>query len=783
MDEEQARRTLEELCERIALIDAKDLPGLAQAHTGLESFAEWAAENSSMPELEAVATAAARTINNIIIEEGGPPEAQLARIGEMLDYLQRALRDGAAPALPAAWGIALPGSGVEQSRQSAQPADGNGAEPAQPEPSPSSGSPGGSGESEEQPAESAESEETAPAYGCETLSEDTDLLQEFFQEANEHLGQADLHLLTLESDPDDRDAIDAVFRAFHTIKGAAGFLQMQTMQTLAHVAESLLDKVRQGVVRMEGEAVDLSFEAVDGLKRLTKEYQEALAAGSMTPPAGWVGDLAARLDIVTNNQGAPPRLGEILIESGAATAEDVDQALEQQAISETPRKLGEILVSTGKVKARDAAEGLRKQEEQRRATFQNREAIKVDADRLDHLVDLIGELVIAGAMVRQAPEVNNDPMSELGRRLTLMDKITRELQEISMSLRMVTLRGPFQKMARLARDLAKSANKKVAFRTEGEDTELDKNVVDQMADPLMHMVRNAVDHGIEPPQERVANGKPEQATLTLRAFHERGAVAIEIEEDGRGLNREAILAKAVDRSLIQEGENPPDHEVWNLIFQPGFSTAKEITDVSGRGVGMDVVQRKIAALRGQTEIRSQAGGGTVFTIRLPLTLAIIDGMGLAAGDERYIVPIGNVVRAVRPEAEELYTVAQKGEMLKQQGALIPLFRLSRLLDIRGGEDTATNAIALIVEDGGNQIAVLADTLLGQQQTVIKPLGQGIPRVTGVAGGAIMSDGRVGLILDVAGLIRRTHKTISEPAVGAVAGGQDALATAHAEATE
>ena len=769
MGEEHALKNLEELCERIALIDAKDLPGLAEAHSVFESLAEWAEAHTLMPEVDAVARAAAGLISNVILEEGGSPESQLARIGEMLDYLQRALREGQAPPLPEAWGIVLETSEVSP------------AEPEQPAQADSAGEPEQPGQPAE-PDPSTESEDTV-SYGCETITEDMDLLQEFFQEANEHLAQADLHLLTLESEPDNRDAIDAVFRAFHTIKGAAGFLQMQTMQTLAHEAESLLDKVRQGDLRMEGEAVDLSFEAVDGLKRLVSEYEDAMRTGGVTPPAEWVGGLAERLEAVVSNVKAPPRLGEILVESGAATAEDVEHALEEQALSETPRKLGEILVSSGKVKARDAAEGLRKQEDQRRAMFQSREAIKVDADRLDHLVDLIGELVIAGAMVRQAPEVSDNPMSELGRRLTLMDKITRELQEISMSLRMVTLRGTFQKMARLARDLAKKSGKKVAFATEGDDTELDKNVVDQMADPLMHMVRNAVDHGIEAPDERVAKGKPEQATLTLRAFHERGAVAIEIEEDGKGLDRGAIVSKAIERGLIQEGDNLPDHEVWNLIFQAGFSTAKQVTDVSGRGVGMDVVQRKIAALRGQTEIRSRPDEGTTFTIRLPLTLAIIDGMGLAAGKERYIVPIGNVVRAVRPESKELHTVAQKGEMLKQQGALIPMFRLSRLLDIRGSEETATNAIALIVEDGGNQIALLADTLLGQQQTVIKPLGQGIPRVTGVAGGAIMSDGRVGLILDVAGLIRRTHESSSETAVGAVPGEQSACAMAHAEVRE
>jgi two-component system chemotaxis sensor kinase CheA len=503
---------------------------------------------------------------------------------------------------------------------------------------------------------------------------------------------------------------------------------------------------------MEGQVIDLCFEAADGLKQLVEEQQAVLGSGAAPQVTESIHDLVVRLEALTA-QGKPvKRVGQILIESGTATAESITRALEVQAGSDPPRKLGEVLVSTGAVRARDAVEALRKQQEQRRPVLQARESIKVDADRLDVMVDLIGELVIAEAMVSQTPMGQEGSEALLARRLGHMDKITRELQSISMSMRMVPVRGTFQKMARLVRDLAKKVGKDVEFITEGEDTELDKNVVDMVADPLMHMVRNSVDHGIESPEGREAAGKPRQARVTLRAYHEGGGIYIDITDDGQGLDRKAILAKAVERGLVQPGEEPPDSDVWGLIFQPGFSTAKEVTDVSGRGVGMDVVQRNINALHGRIDIRSERGVGSTFSIRLPLTLAIIDGMAVMVGEERFIIPIGNVVRATRPQPGEVHTINTSGEVLHQHDRLLPLFRLHALMDIPNAEHDPEKGIVLILEDAGRRIAVLADDLIGQQQVVIKPLGKSLGSVPGLAGGAIMPDGRVGLILDTASLL-------------------------------
>jgi len=367
---------------------------------------------------------------------------------------------------------------------------------------------------------------------------------------------------------------------------------------------------------------------------------------------------------------------------------------------------------------------------------------------------MIGELVIAESMVSQSEELRELNSTKLARHLSQLDKITRELQEMATSLRMVPLRSTFQKMARLVRDLAKKSGKPVEFVMTGEDTELDKSVVDKIGDPLVHMVRNAVDHGIEvSPEERRKRGKPPVGRIELRAFHKGGNIHIEIEDDGRGLDCEAILAKARERGLVREGDSLSEREIFNLIFQPGFSTAKVVTDVSGRGVGMDVVKRNIEALRGQIEIQSEPGKGSVFSIRLPLTLAIIDGMVVRVGAERYIVPTLNIVRSVRPRPQDLSTVLHRGEMLSLQGELIPLFRLAELFEIEGAQQDPTEGLVVVVEDEGRQIGLLTDELVGQQQIVIKTLGEALQGVRGISGGAIMPDGRVGLILDVGGLIR------------------------------
>jgi two-component system chemotaxis sensor kinase CheA len=378
--------------------------------------------------------------------------------------------------------------------------------------------------------------------------------------------------------------------------------------------------------------------------------------------------------------------------------------------------------------------------------------VRVDKNRLDKLIDTIGELVIAQSMAQE----EFDTLAALNGRHSLalpeLSKISRDLQELSLSLRMVPLAGTFQKMTRLVRDLSRKLGKPVELELHGEETELDKTVVDRLGDPLMHMVRNAIDHGLEPSAaDRLAAGKPAEGLITLRAYHQGGNVYIELTDDGRGLDKDRILRKAVEKGIVSEGQRLTDTEIYALIFAPGFSTAAAVTDVSGRGVGMDVVRRNVEALQGNILIRTQFGKGTTFTIRLPLTLAIMDGLMVGLAGDVYVFPLLSVVESFRPKPADVHTVAGHGEALTVRGEVVPLLRLYRLLGRPPSATEPTQALVVLVEDQGKKYAVLVDELLGQMQAVVKSLDANYKRVDGLAGATILGDGRVAMILDIHGL--------------------------------
>ena len=318
-----------------------------------------------------------------------------------------------------------------------------------------------------------------------------------------------------------------------------------------------------------------------------------------------------------------------------------------------------------------------------------------------------------------------------------------------MSMRMVPLKSTFQKLTRLVRDVALKAGKVVELITDGEETELDRNMVDAIADPLVHMVRNAVDHGVEGPADREKAGKPRAGRVKLAAFQQGGSVIVELRDDGRGLNRDRILAKAIEKGLVSANHALTDSEIMALIFAPGFSTAEQVTDISGRGVGMDVVRRNIESIRGRIDIQSVLGQGTTFQIRLPLTLAVTDGMLVRVGDERYIVPLTSISLSFRPEPDMLSTIPPRGEVVMLRGEVLQVVRLHQMFGISGAVTNPTEAILMIIGDGEHRVALLVDQLLGQQQVVAKALGDGVGEIPGISGGAILSDGRVGLIIDVA----------------------------------
>jgi two-component system chemotaxis sensor kinase CheA len=607
---------------------------------------------------------------------------------------------------------------------------------------------------------------------------DRDILNDFISESREHLEISDLKIMSLETNPKDQAAVDAVFRAFHSIKGVAAFLGLEGIRTLAHEAETLLDKIRSGEFTFSSGLVDLFLESVDAMRKLLA----ALMGTSEHAPGpeerdGWnallgrirsaiAGKASGKTPVAGHPEHLAPasgmKLGEILVQAGAVTSEDLQGALSSQELGEGNGRLGELLVQDGKASAQAVTQALRSQKSSSeespaadRAVVAVKETVKVEADRLDRLLDAIGELVIAESMIVQSPELRGKVSSTMAQRLTHLDKITRGLQEMGTSLRMVPIRPVFQKMARLVRDLSKKQGKIIEFNTTGDQTELDKTVVEKIGDPLVHMVRNAIDHGIEGDSaQRVQAGKPASATVHLSAFQKGGNICIKLQDDGRGLNREAILAKARENGLIKPDAVLEDRDIWQLIFAPGFSTAKAVTETSGRGVGMDVVKRNVEELRGRIDIQTQPGAGTTFSIWLPLTLAIIDGMIVRLGKERFIFPTLSILRIVPLSPEEIHTVLDKGEMLKIQDEMIPLLRLHQIYP--GFTSEGWSRLAVIVESDGKKVGIPVDELLGQQQIVIKGLGEAFKNIIGLTGGAILSDGNVGMILDVDGLLKCLH---------------------------
>ena len=599
----------------------------------------------------------------------------------------------------------------------------------------------------EEPAPSAAASVPAPslAPGKPTLlpaDPDYDLIGEFMTEANEHVVNAEAALLTLEERPDDAAAVNTVFRAFHTVKGVSSMLGMTALAELAHHAESLLARIRDGQIQCTGVYANLCLRGIDLLKETLAAVSAQLKGQNAKLPAGY-----AQLVHELQNPDAPPALtpapapaappapAAVTPPAPFAAAASAPAAAPAPAPAPAPA----AAPTTAARPAADAAGG-------------DESSVRVRTDRLDRLIDMVGELVIAHSMLAADPrtDVARDP--ELSRKVGHAGKIVRELQDMSMSLRMVPLRPTFQKLTRIVRDVAKKSDKLIQFVSTGDDTEIDRNMVDVIAEPLIHMVRNAADHGIESTAARIAAGKSPTGTVRLAAYHSGGSVVIDLSDDGGGLDRDRILAKATQKGLIDPNKSLSDAEIYQLIFLPGFSTTENVTDISGRGVGMDVVRRNIEQLKGRIEITSERGRGTVFSIRLPLTLAITDGMIVRVGAERYIIPTVNIAMNFRPEASQVSTVVGRGEVILLRGELIPLFRLHQLFKVDGAVTETTRGLVVVLRDGVGSCGLLVDELLGQQQVVAKSLGAGIGKVAAVSGGAILGDGRVGLILDPSSLV-------------------------------
>lgn len=545
------------------------------------------------------------------------------------------------------------------------------------------------------------------------LAQDTGLVHDFILETRDHLTSIENDLLALDREPGEPEALHSLFRSFHTVKGLAGFLEFDSVRALAHEVETILDQARNHELTIDSVVIDVVLESADYLKQEMNRLEAELAGGPRSESAP-VSELVRRVQALHRH----------------------DEPAVHEAAPAEAHRAEPVGANAHAVAAKPNREKF---------------SLRVDTIKLDYLLDMVGEMVIAQSMVRQDPELAGLRSPRVTRNLTQLSRVTDEVQKTAMAMRMMPVSQLFQRVSRLVRDMSRKMNKPAGLEMFGEETQIDKTIVEELADPMMHMVRNSLDHGIEPVAARKAAGKPERARISLRASHQAGHILIEIEDDGRGLDKEKILAKARDRGLIADGHALSDSDIHNLIFEPGFSTAAAVTDVSGRGVGMDVVKRQVTKLRGRIEIHSTPGKGTVFQLKLPLTLAIIDGLVVGVGGERYIVPIFTVQEMFRPADGMLSTVKGQGEMVMVRNRLLPVVRLHRKFSVKPKTECAAESLFVVAEAAGQRFCLMVDEFIGKQEVVIKSLGEGLKNIPGVAGGAILGDGRVGLILDLDGV--------------------------------
>lgn len=571
---------------------------------------------------------------------------------------------------------------------------------------------------------SAPSAAVAPeAAGALRDAETIELFCDFLSESEDGLDKADEILLAAEQGGAGSEEVNALFRVFHSIKGVSACLDANEVTGLAHVTETLLGKVREGKLELGRSVIDVVLQASAAMRRLLALVRRAVDADEPIGTDPSVSEVMRCVEAASSGQ--QPTIESDISELDLAVMPAPEGALPAPFVEPAER-------------GAEQAAGARL-----------RETVKVDLERIDSVVEMIGELIIVEALVVNAPEVTAISSLKVRNYLSQLTKISRDLQSVAMRMRMVPVRGVFQKMARMARDLSRKTGKSVQLLQSGETTEMDRSMVERIEDPLMHMIRNAMDHAIESAEERRAAGKPATGTLRLSASHEGGSVVIRLSDDGRGLRRDAILKKAQQQGLIHDASaDHTDSEVFNMIFRPGFSTAAKVTEISGRGVGMDVVKRNVEEMRGRVVVSSVAGKGTTFEMVLPLTLAIIDGMIVSCGSERYIVPSLSIVQSFQPTAEMLRNPCDHGEQIALRGELFPLLRVREFLGAAGVDPPIERAQVVVVEGAGKKFGLLVDDVLAQQQVVIKPLGETLSESEFLAGGAILSDGLVGLILNV-----------------------------------
>ncbi|MFZ0866375.1 MAG: chemotaxis protein CheA [Candidatus Sulfotelmatobacter sp.] len=602
---------------------------------------------------------------------------------------------------------------------------------------------------------------------------ESDIVKDFLVESYENLDRLDRELVGLEKTPEDREALGSVFRTIHTIKGTCGFLGFNKLEAVAHVGENLLTRLRDRQLTLTPEITTALLTMVDAVRQMLSQIEKTGLEGErddsvliatltrlLQPPAPTAPAKSVRAaEGPSETTEVPPNIGDILMQRAGVTPAELRLAAKQQKEGD-PRRIGEILVEQGAALPADVVDALRIQQSARPQIAVSDSTVRVDVGLLDKVMNLVGELVLARNQVLQfANRMKDTSFLAASQRLNL---ITTELQEGVMKTRMQPIGNIWGQFPRTVRDVALGCSKEVAIEMEGKETELDKTIIEAIKDPLTHLVRNSVDHGIELPKDRVKAGKDRTGRLILRAFHEGGQVHIEITDDGAGLNAERIRKKAVERALInpEQAARMTEREIFNLIFLPGFSTAEKVTNVSGRGVGMDVVKTNVEKIGGTVDVESTAGRGTTVRVKIPLTLAIIPALVVTCSGDRYAIPQVNLLELVRLGTEEVgrsIELVHGSPVYRLRGQLLPLVYLDRELKLAGGGSPRTEqngAVNIVVlQADGRQFGLVVDQINDTEEIVVKPLRKQLKTLKVFAGSSIMGDGKVALILDVLGLAR------------------------------
>ncbi len=541
---------------------------------------------------------------------------------------------------------------------------------------------------------------------------DSDLFSDFINESKEYVYSLENNIIELEKHPKNAKIINEIFRPFHTLKGVSSFMGLKKLNHISHETENILDLARNAKLAINQNVISVVLKAIDLIKKII--FNLSAEDRSERVNQLEIDQLVAQLKNLVNQ----PQTTEetVSVSSSPATVQEPIELETETTDFESQKKQDD--------------------------------SIRIKTDKLDYLIDTVGELVISFNLIKEDKSVMSIFDHEFIKKISQLNRVISDLQKASMALRMIPIGNTLQKMKRVIRDYTSQTHKPINLQLIGEETEIDRNIVDSLYDPLVHMIRNSCDHGIESPEDRVAIGKPKEGSVTLSAYHKGNSLVIDVMDDGKGLDKNRIYKKALEKNLIKKDEPISDDQIYKMIFHPGFSTVEKVTKVSGRGVGMDVVQQAIKNLGGHVEIMTEPDIGSTFRLIFPLTLAIIEGMLVKVEQQLYIIPIGSIQRSLKPDTQQINAIFGKGETLRLNDKLIPIIRLNRKFSLSSEAHALNESLLIIIQAGNKEFAIAVDQLIGIQSVVVKSLGEKFKNLEGVSGATIMGDGRVGLILDV-----------------------------------